>query len=571
MAWDSSEKRKAFKCDVPNLASQDSEAQTLKAEGNRHYKEGRFAEALACYAQGIQTLTSESAGSNEFKDLLSVLLSNAGAAALRLGRPAEAVELCSQAAALRPTWTKPLLRLAEAYLSQANFAAAVAVCLKGESLCIRNSEGHTEFTPLLDRIAVEGAARGNLAAFTGRRLEVRSAGEEAWLGRPAPHVPALDGPLTEETCLPSDDVTVASGVPTAPAALLPGPGDSSSQGAALSGAAPSLSARSDALATWHYADSITAFKKHRTSFRCIKEALAAAKDGDLILMRKGTHNGMGECVTINKRVIIHGEGSLGATVIDQRANVPTFRFVRGGAVVRNLDLDQTGFREAVLVDGPATVAPLIEQCIIKCSGDNAVDVGGGASPLLRGCTITGKKCGVMAFGTSRPRLEACMVEKCGEQGVRAMENACVEALQTTVRDCAEDGVVVCGSAAVKLVACTIQGNKGPGVDCSDAAKAEISGGSIVGNVGGVWLWGNSSAAMDGVRLDGGPAQVILADGGTTPSASKCSIKGTVHATDAAWEGLFGRGNTFLDPEQPTDFPPEEGPFRFVPNPYTRKM
>lgn len=49
------------------------------------------------------------------------------------------------------------------------------------------------------------------------------------------------------------------------------------------------------------------------------------------------------------------------------------------------------------------------------------------------------------------------------------------------------------------------------------------------------------------------------------------MRGTVHASDAAWAGILHPSNRLLDPEQPTDFPPEEGPFRFVPNPYTRKQ
>lgn len=48
----------------------------------------------------------------------------------------------------------------------------------------------------------------------------------------------------------------------------------------------------------------------------------------------------------------------------------------GGVVLRNLDIDQSGFREALLVDGGAAVAPLIQDCRVKCSGDDAVNIGG---------------------------------------------------------------------------------------------------------------------------------------------------------------------------------------------------
>lgn len=49
---------------------------------------------------------------------------------------------------------------------------------------------------------------------------------------------------------------------------------------------------------------------------------------------------------------------------------------RGGVVLRNIDLDQTGFREALLVDGPSSVHPLVQGCKLRCSGDDAVNIGG---------------------------------------------------------------------------------------------------------------------------------------------------------------------------------------------------
>ena len=66
-----------------------------------------------------------------------------------------------------------------------------------------------------------------------------------------------------------------------------------------------------------------------------------------------------------KRVLLEGEGAPGEATIDQRANVPTLRLVHGGAVVRGLELDQSGFREALLVTGGPGVTPLIEDCVIR--------------------------------------------------------------------------------------------------------------------------------------------------------------------------------------------------------------
>jgi hypothetical protein len=50
-------------------------------------------------------------------------------------------------------------------------------------------------------------------------------------------------------------------------------------------------------------------------------------------------------------------------------------------VLRNVVIDQSGFREALLVSGPpgSRPAPLIDGCVVKCSGDDAVNVAGGGA------------------------------------------------------------------------------------------------------------------------------------------------------------------------------------------------
>jgi len=592
VTWDSSQKNQTKLRTQLDLAKPNdtvvggndyTEALACKEEGNVQYRLKDYMEALASYTSGIKICLGNEHLQSPFCDLLAVLYSNAAAAAIQCKRYDTAIEFANKAHALQPSSTKPLHRLAEAHFRSFKYQSAVSACLRGENLCTANSEGHTQFTPLLDQIAVEAASQGSFVGFPGRQLEVRSAGEDAWLGRPAPHVPSLDGPLDEDSALPSDDLGAAVAGPKMGLLSNMEQSDIAKDGKSASPhpnsvssstTPPRVSVRTDSIATWHYADSVLAFRKQRTSFRCLGEAVAAARDGDRILLRKGVHNGMGQCIDINKRLFVEGEGRLGETVIDQRANVPTFRFMRGGAVVRNIEFDQTGFREALMIAGSADVAPLIDHCTIKCSGDNAVDVGGQARPLLRDCTISAKKVGLRVYDASLPRLHACVIEKCGEQGIKLMEASRLEALQCAVVDCEEDGVVVMGSTQVALVDCVIEGNKGPGVDCSDSGRCTIRGGRIWNNVGGVWVWDTSSAKMERVTLNGGPAHVVLADGEGRLDARGCVLHGTVHATDTAWKGLIecvDPGNKFVDPENPTDFPAEEGPFRFVPNPYTRKQ
>ena len=71
-----------------------------------------------------------------------------------------------------------------------------------------------------------------------------------------------------------------------------------------------------------------------------------------------------EATNVEKRLLIVGQGALGEARLDQRANAPALRLTRP-CVVRNLDIDMTGFREGLLVDGPAALQPLIDSCIIR--------------------------------------------------------------------------------------------------------------------------------------------------------------------------------------------------------------
>jgi tetratricopeptide (TPR) repeat protein len=606
VSWESTRQQKKASLDKAeeHLEPHCPQVVRLKERGNQSFRGGQWAAALRSYQEAVDGLESATISASKGdtlqtiessrRDMLAQLYSNISATLLKLGNHSEAVTAALHAHTLHPSWLKPLHRLAEAYRAAGRFAAATSACRRGEALCEANSEGRTEFSPLMDRIAVEAAICGNyIAGFDGRVLEVRSAGKDAWLGRPAPHVPELDGPLDEDSALPSDDIDTVTASDGAVADETQSHGSqrllrdgrqphstANDFGKPNSNMLPPASikrpavvqARADAMATWSYADSLAAVRRHRTSFRCIKEAMAAARDGDHLVLKKGVHNGMGESVIVNKRVLIEGEGSLGESVIDQRANVPMFRITHGGggAVLRNIDLDQTGFREAVLVTGKAQVAPLIDGCIVKCSGDDAVNVAGEARPLFRGCQLTGKKCGVRAFDRAFPRLEGCMMEKCGEQGMKLAHNARVKASQCRILSCEEDGVVVMDSAAARLTQCEIAGAKGPGVDVSDSGRVIMQGGHVHGCVGGLWVWDQGGVDVRGAVIDGGPSQVLLADGqGSSIRAKGCVIKGTVHAGDGVWGELLTGSNSFEDPEGATDFPPEEGPFRFVPSRFTR--
>jgi tetratricopeptide (TPR) repeat protein len=365
IVWEGGTHGRKGKLDGPVIEEKDKELLedviSFKDRGNTHYAKNEYKQALVMYTKGIQLCMEKRKGISDGDDssfcgILGILYSNVSATAYKMNKYPSAIEAARRAAEFSPKWTKPYHRMAEAYLRNENYAAAVGACRKGEALCQLSSDGLSEFTGLYDKIVVLAAASGHDYVYSGRRLEVREAGKDAWLGKPAPHVPELDGPLDESTALASDDLSCAANGHSA---------EVGSSSRAITNEMDGGKAREDALVSWDYSKSSLSSQAQRTSFRCIQEAYNAARDGDRIVLLKGTHNGLGETLSIKKRILIEGEGMLGDTVLDQRANVPMFKIERGGVVIRNIDLDHTGFRESILIQGPKTSLPLIERCIIK--------------------------------------------------------------------------------------------------------------------------------------------------------------------------------------------------------------
>ena len=76
-------------------------------------------------------------------------------------------------------------------------------CRDGERCESRVNDRSKSFVPLMDRIAMRAAREGSLAGFDGRVIYVRSAGEEAWLGKEAPENAGFDviddDPFSDDT------------------------------------------------------------------------------------------------------------------------------------------------------------------------------------------------------------------------------------------------------------------------------------------------------------------------------------------------------------------------------------
>ncbi|KAL4425269.1 hypothetical protein ABPG75_009285 [Micractinium tetrahymenae] len=84
----------------------------LKAQGNAHFAAGRNEEALSCYLAALDAAAADAATNASTQ--LHVLHSNAAAAALRLGRAAEALSHAERSVKMKPDWVKGWARKAAA-------------------------------------------------------------------------------------------------------------------------------------------------------------------------------------------------------------------------------------------------------------------------------------------------------------------------------------------------------------------------------------------------------------------------------------------------------------------------
>ena len=64
---------------------------------------------------------------------------------------------------------------------------------------------------------------------------------------------------------------------------------------------------------------------------------------------------------------------------------------------------------------------LLGRC--RCSGDDAVNIAGHASPIIRDCELHGKRCGLRVYGHAAGLVAGCNIKDCGEPGIQAMDRA----------------------------------------------------------------------------------------------------------------------------------------------------
>ena len=282
----------------------------------------------------------------------------------------------------------------------------------------------------------------------------------------------------------------------------------------------------------------------------------------------------GETALVSKRVLIMGEGELGAATLEQRGNAPAFT-IQGPAVLMRLAVDLCGFRECVQVVGPLRGAPaLLISCTMRSSGHEGCVVEGGAAPVLRDCQLAGRRAALCCLDDSAPKLLRCRLHSSGMQGLRAQGRSRPTLRSCTIEGNEAEGVVCFQHARVAMDRCTVSKNQGCGLDVSGSSSLSLTACSVQGNVGGgLFMWDTSNVSFDGGRISAETGCLaVLVDSGPRLRLRRCSMAGVVHAQSREVEAeLAEAGCPSSDDGWVHCLPAEAGCFKFEADRFTRKQ
>jgi parallel beta-helix repeat protein len=494
---------------------------------------------------GEQCVNYQAVELSEEDLIVVVTLCNRSKAKLRDEDFLGALEDALKATKLAPTWSKARFRAAEAYTALSAWTLAVSSLRVGEDLT-KNERGSSSqpFKDFLDIVAIKAAKHGSTAGFDGRVIYVRSGGEDAWLGKEAPSNAEFD-------------VTDADGVP--------------------------LHAE-----RWGKEDGLMAEARRKAEIdrktvihaRSLRQAIDIASDGDKILLLRGIHNGSGHTVDVTKRVWIKGEGCLKEATIDMRANSPTFRITRS-SVVSNVDFDFSGFAESLRVSQVEKGNPtnknafecLIETCSFTCTGCDGIVCTDKSKATFRNCNVTGKNNAIRLSRSAEVELIDCRIHGAEQAGIKINDTAQCTIRNSVIENCGEEGIVCMQDSECFVHQTIIRDNKAPAIDISNNARCLITDAQITNNIGGVWSWDTSSTTMCKTFIDGGQSHTLVFDNYASATFSDTVILGVVHASEKCWKGIKGPNCTIAETvsDVASQWPTEDGPFKFSPNAFTRKM
>ena len=216
----------------------------------------------------------------------------------------------------------------------------------------------------------------------------------------------------------------------------------------------------------------TARWRRRTAvYGTVTEALAAAADGDVLVLGPGTYR---ENLVIEQSVTLRGPGENadGPARIAPEKGVPLT--VRGSAVISQLRIEgQDTTTPAVLIENST---PELTGVTVHTASASGLEVRGGARPTVRQCSISNPTgTGISVTEGAGGLFEDCEVVEAGRPGIAVHGQAHLRLERCRVGQAGGAGLGVSGEgAAVDAVRCAFTGVRGAGVHLADRATAHLT-------------------------------------------------------------------------------------------------
>ncbi|WP_049570542.1 right-handed parallel beta-helix repeat-containing protein [Streptomyces sp. SBT349] len=301
----------------------------------------------------------------------------------------------------------------------------------------------------------------------------------------------------------------------------------------------------------------TARWRRRTAvYGTVTEALAAAADGDVLVLGPGTYR---ENLVIEQSVTVRGPGEDkdGPARIAPPEGVPLT--VRGSATVSHLRIEgQDTSAPAVLIENSTPeltgiqvhsasasgievrggARPTVRQSAVSNPTGSGISVGDGAGGLFEDCEVVeAGQPGVSVRGPAHLRLERCRIRRSSGAGLSVTgEGSAVDAVECHIGDIRGTGVVLAERATAHLTECEVSATTGDGVTLDSEAVLTLTD-SRLSDVpeNALDLRGRSVLTLVRTGISGfGRNGLSVWDPGTHADAHDCEIHESAGDYPAVW-------------------------------------
>jgi len=220
------------------------------------------------------------------------------------------------------------------------------------------------------------------------------------------------------------------------------------------------------------------------AFKTLGAALAAAKDGDSIVLKPGVYD---EAVSISRSVVLSGAGTKASDVTLTSDGLRTVSAASGRVFLKLLTVSNRATADSAVAIEVSGASLVLEQFSVQAARDGVrvrdgqldatdgqfeagrgVVLQGRARASLMRANVAGGSTGVVVEGMGDLRIESSDL-RAGGSAVDAGQFAKVRMSEVAITDCGAAGVAARSGAELRISRSRITDNKGCGISVDGAA------------------------------------------------------------------------------------------------------